>query len=117
MKKISMFIVTLLLVFILVSCTDTDPVIDDVNRDKETEVEEQEELLELTIEELSMYDGKDGNKAYIAVDGNIYDVTSEWGSSTHNGVTAGTDASTQISAAPHGKSILEGLEKVGILLE
>lgn len=31
--------------------------------------------LELTLEELAAYDGKDGNPAYIAVDGVIYDVT------------------------------------------
>ena len=44
--------------------------------------EKQTEMLEITIEELAMYDGTDGNPAYIAVDGVVYDVTdvSAWSS-------------------------------------
>ena len=75
------------------------------------------EIIQLTLAELSAYNGKDGNMAYIAVDGNIYDVTNEWNNGEHNGVMAGTDATTAIIGAPHGVSILENLEIVGELVE
>jgi predicted heme/steroid binding protein len=71
--------------------------------------------LELTIEELAAYDGKNGNPAYVAVDGVIYDVTdvSQWTGGKHNGYTAGQDLTEAIKKAPHGTSKLEGLPVVG----
>lgn len=70
-----------------------------------------------TIEELAKYDGKNGNKAYVAIDGKVYDVTnkSEWNGGMHNGYSAGADMSAVISTAPHGKSILSSLTVVGTL--
>lgn len=83
-----------------------------------TEVES--ELLELTVEELAQFDGKNGNKAYVAVDGNIYDVTGnrKWLDGEHErGMTAGKDLSEFISSAPHGKEILKQFKIVGKLVE
>lgn len=70
-----------------------------------------------TLDELKNYDGKEGRKAYIAVDGVVYDVTNvaAWQGGTHHGNNAGNDVSDRIVKAPHGKSILEKLEVVGKL--
>lgn len=70
-----------------------------------------------TLEELKNYDGKEGRKAYIAVDGVVYDVTNvaAWQGGTHHGNNAGNAVSDRIVKAPHGKSTLEKLEVVGKL--
>lgn len=70
-----------------------------------------------TLDELKNYDGKEGRKAYIAVDGVVYDVTNvaAWQGGTHHGNKAGNDVSDRIVKAPHGKSTLEKLEIVGKL--
>lgn len=54
---------------------------------------------EFTLEELEGFDGKNGNSAYVAVDGTIYDVTesSFWRSGNHFGVQAGKDLTEQFS--------------------
>lgn len=78
------------------------------------------QLPEMTLEELSKFNGKDGAKAYIAVDGVIYDVTEvpPWKGGTHQGkVQAGTDGSEMIGLSPHGKKVLEKLPVVGKLKE
>ena len=66
-----------------------------------------------TLDELKNYDGKEGRKAYIAVDG-VTNVAA-WQGGTHHGNNAGNDVSDRIVKAPHGKSILEKLEVVGKL--
>ena len=79
-----------------------------------------EEELTLTLDELAQYDGKDGNPAYIAVDGVIYDVTDValWKNGAHNGYTAGQDLTDEIkNISPHGVSKLKGLPVVGKLAE
>lgn len=70
-----------------------------------------------TLDELKNYDGKEGRKAYIAVDGVVYDVTNvaTWQGGIHHGNNAGNDVSDRIVKAPHGKSTLEKLEVVGKL--
>lgn len=77
------------------------------------------ELFEMTPSELEVYDGKNGRKAYIAVDGFIYDVTNSdyWNNGVHNGYQAGQDLSDEMNASPHGTSFLERIPKVGILLD
>lgn len=74
--------------------------------------------LELTLDELSKYNGKDGQPAYVAVDGIIYDVSSspKWKNGTHNGFQAGNDLTDKIKkVSPHGVKVLERLKKVGTL--
>lgn len=85
----------------------------------ETEGVSEEDLFEMTITELAEFDGEDGAKAYIAVDGFIYDVTNSdaWNNGMHNGYQAGQDLSEGINASPHGKSFLERVPKVGILVD
>ena len=75
--------------------------------------------LELTLAELAQYNGKDGNPAYVAVDGVIYDVTNlpKWKNGEHNGYTAGQDLTDIIkNKSPHGVSKLEGVPVVGTLV-
>jgi predicted heme/steroid binding protein len=72
----------------------------------------------MTLEELKQFDGKNGNPAYIAVDGVIYDVTnvSQWKDGTHNGYNAGNDLTNEITnLSPHGKRVLNNLKVVGNL--
>ncbi|WP_312651338.1 cytochrome b5 domain-containing protein [Proteiniclasticum sp.] len=79
-----------------------------------------EEGLELTLEELAEFDGQNGNKAYIAVDGKVYDVTDlpPWEGGEHNDYPAGQDYTEKIKdVAPHGLTPLESLEPVGTIVD
>lgn len=76
--------------------------------------------LELTLDELSFYDGKDGRRAYVVVDGLIYDMTdsSRWRNGDHfSGYSAGNDLSIAINRSPHGKGNLQRVPRVGRLVE
>ncbi|ULQ59161.1 hypothetical protein K7I13_11740 [Brucepastera parasyntrophica] len=76
--------------------------------------------LELTVEQLSQYNGQDGRPAYVAVDGIIYDVTAvpKWAGGKHMGNTAGQDLTEVIKTkSPHGTSVLSKLPVVGKLIQ
>lgn len=72
-----------------------------------------------TVEELAKYNGKDGNAAYVAVDGKVYDLSAvpQWSNGSHAGgsLQAGADQSDAIGRSPHGKKVLENLPVVGVL--
>jgi predicted heme/steroid binding protein len=70
-----------------------------------------------TLSELGQYDGNNGQPAYVAVDGVVYDVTNAkgWNSGSHQGYSAGKDLTQEILKAPHGTQILSSLPIVGIL--
>ena len=75
--------------------------------------------LELTLDQLKQYDGKNGNPAYVAVDGILYDVTNDnnWKNGSHKGYSAGYDLTEQIEGkSPHGTSVLDGVPIVGKLV-
>ncbi|MBN7773964.1 cytochrome b5 domain-containing protein [Clostridium aminobutyricum] len=79
-----------------------------------------DELRSFTIEELSTYDGKNGNPAYVAVNGVVYDVTNAavWAAATHFGLRAGNDLTKEFNSCHPGISnILSTLPPVGILIE
>ena len=80
-----------------------------------------EEMRTFTLEELSQYNGKDGQPAYVAVDGVVYDVTNveAWKDGEHKlGLTAGNELTEEITnQSPHGIKVLEGLPIVGELVE
>lgn len=72
---------------------------------------------EFTLEELSKYDGSSGNKAYVAVDGVVYDVTynAAWAAGTHFGLKAGRDFSKEIASCHDKEKIIKGLIPIGVL--
>lgn len=74
--------------------------------------------LELTLEELAKFNGKDGARAYVAVDGIIYDMTDSaaWKNGGHNGFEAGKDLTDAIkNQSPHGVGNLARVPVVGKL--
>lgn len=72
-----------------------------------------------TLEELAVFNGKNGQPAYIAVDGVVYDVTNGkgWKEGEHNGFAAGADITEAIMAAPHGVGTLKDLPIIGKLAD
>ncbi|GAA0079730.1 hypothetical protein B2H94_07340 [Clostridium sporogenes] len=73
---------------------------------------------EFTLEELKKYDGSNGKPAYVAVNGIVYDVSSEatWGGGTHFGLYSGKDLSSEFLGCHKGMiEILNKIPKVGIL--
>ena len=76
--------------------------------------------MELEKTELQKHNGKDGNKAYVAANEKVYDVTESklWKNGTHmNRHQAGTDLTDALSAAPHGLEVLQKFNEVGTLTE
>ncbi len=71
-----------------------------------------------TIEELAQYNGKNGNPAYVAVNGIVYDVTNNaaWAAATHFGLNAGNDLTTSFASCHAGADILSKLSAVGNLV-
>ncbi len=114
MKKKSILTIIIVLIALIAS-------ISLVACSSDTPAEEQQDAeLVLTLEELSEFDGQDGNRAYVAVDGVIYDVTDSehWENGAHKGFTAGKDLTKEIKEdSPHGISKLENVIEVGTLAE
>lgn len=126
MKKFIVLLTISALVFVLAACGgNTTPegpaeapgnVAEENNTEGNNSANEEGQVF--TLEELSQYNGKDGNPAYVAVDGVVYDVSDvePWAGGEHfNGVVAGVDNTDEISKSPHGKSVLENLPVVGTL--
>ena len=103
-KRGPLFIFLILTCLILAACASApEPVAE-------------EDLIELTLEELSEFDGLEGRPAYIAIDGDIYDVTDNpnWRSGHHNGYYAGNDLTEEIkNISPHGVSKLKAVPMIG----
>jgi len=110
MKKfMSLLMIVLLQVTILSACGTTKT---------PTETSVVTAPISLTIQELAKYDGTNGNKAYIAIEGKIYDVTDipQWKGGKHNGYTAGKDLTNEIKTkAPHGMTPIEKLTPIGTI--
>lgn len=71
-----------------------------------------------TEEELSRYNGRNGNPAYIAYKGRVYNVSDSflWKDGTHQVLhSAGMDLTDAIEQAPHGGYTLEKFPVIGIL--
>ncbi len=69
-------------------------------------------------EELSKYNGQDGNPAYVGYKGKVYDVSdsSFWIGGDHLGThQAGKDLTDDMDMAPHGPENLDRVELVGVL--
>ncbi len=73
---------------------------------------------EFSLEDLKKYNGIDGNKAYVAYNGLVYDVTDSflWKGGKHQACHfAGTDLTGQLETAPHGLDFLNKFPIIGKL--
>jgi predicted heme/steroid binding protein len=74
----------------------------------------------MTKEELARFDGREGRKAYVAVNGKVFDVTASpyWQKGNHqNAHQAGADLSADLLKAPHVRSVIESFPVVAALEE
>jgi predicted heme/steroid binding protein len=74
----------------------------------------------MTFKELAGYDGQNGRRAYIAVNGTIYDVTDSphWTNGLHPpDHQAGQDLTEELAKAPHVRAVVERFPVVGTLEE
>jgi predicted heme/steroid binding protein len=74
----------------------------------------------MTSKELAEFDGRDGRKAYVAVNGKIYDVSASplWEKGDHQGAhQAGTDLTEELKTAPHVRSVIERFPVVAQLTD
>ena len=49
-----------------------------------------------TKTQLAKFDGRNGNAAYVAYEGIVYDVSSKWEDGEHHGIKAGMDITSQL---------------------
>ena len=74
----------------------------------------------MTLKKLQQYNGKNGNKAYVAYKGNVYDVSHSpsWNNGMHQGMhEAGLDLTQAMENAPHAEEVFAGFDVVGTLDE
>ena len=74
----------------------------------------------MTKEELAKFDGRDGRKAYVAVNEKVYDVSESplWQGGDHQGMhQAGADLTEELKSAPHVRAVVERFPVVGRLEE
>jgi predicted heme/steroid binding protein/uncharacterized membrane protein len=75
-------------------------------------------MKEFNVDELSEYNGNNGNPVYIAHDGKVYDVSESklWRKGLHmQRHHAGHDLTNDLQAAPHEKDVLQRYPQVGVL--
>lgn len=82
-----------------------------LEKDNEDLIEVEEiDTEEITVKEIEKYNGKNGNPAYVAYQGKVYDLSqsSLWSSGEHMGMhQAGKDITEEMQLAPHGEEVLE----------
>lgn len=68
-----------------------------------------------TAQSLSQFNGKNGQPAYFAYKGKVYDATGQpnWKEGEHYGNLAGSDLTGMMAGAPHGEEVLVRLPVVG----
>lgn len=74
----------------------------------------------MTLAELASYNGQNGRRAYIAVNGTIYDVTDSprWENGLHPpDHQAGRDMTEELAKAPHVRAVVERFPVIGRLEE
>lgn len=111
--------IVLLIIFSVVAFVAINIKPNNIEENKSTTINEKAIEKTFTIDELKKNNGLNGTKAYIAVNGKVYDVTDvkAWAGGKHKGNQAGQDVTSIISKAPHGTSVLKKLTQIGILVE
>ena len=74
---------------------------------------------QLTRQQLSKFDGREGRPAYVAYKGKVYDVTGSflWMGGRHQALhRAGEDLTDVLDTAPHGEDLLERVPFIGMLI-
>lgn len=69
-------------------------------------------------DELAKFNGKNGQPAYVAINGTVYDVSGKdaWKNGEHHGNLAGLDLTDVLfNKSPHKDKVLQGLPVVGKL--
>lgn len=103
MKRIYALFLLLISMFALIGCTIS------VTPTNQT----------FTLTELAQYDGLNGAKAYVAINGIVYDVTNEdeWSNGSHQGMhLAGTDATAIFAQSPHSQALIDSLKQIGTIV-
>jgi len=75
---------------------------------------------DLTAEQLTSYDGKEGRPAYFGFEGRLYDATASrlWKQGVHMGRhNAGMDLTEALNLAPHGPEKVLAMPEMGMLLD
>lgn len=117
-KKILVIALTLLIAMVFSGCGSSTKTDSAKTSGTSVQTNTTSELKSFTLEELKKYDGQNGNAAYVAVDGKVYDVTNnkKWKGGKHEGLTAGNDLTQELKKSPHGASVLKKLPVVGNLV-
>lgn len=77
-----------------------------------------EPMRKFTTEELAQYNGKNGAKPFVAINGTVYDLSNsfEWVGGNHMGThNAGEDLTESLAQAPHGPEKPQRYPVVGTL--
>lgn len=72
----------------------------------------------MTREELAVNNGREGGKAFVAVNGTVYDFTDSklWKNGEHEAAhQAGQDLTEELKSAPHVRAVIERFPVVGTL--
>lgn len=75
-------------------------------------------MKQFDLEELAIYNGKNGSPAYVSYEGKVYDVSNSslWENGEHLGLhEAGEDLNQAMDEAPHAADLLENFPIVGLL--
>ena len=76
------------------------------------------EIRKFSIQELAVFNGKEGKAAYVGFKGKVYDVTEsdQWLDGDHMGHVAGQDLTDSMDIAPHEPDVMEKMKIVGVLV-
>ena len=113
-KSIIAILASISVVALLNGCADRDETLSESETVPPTDNTEQISKT-FTLDELSQYTGMDGNKAYIAINGMVYDVTNMMEFQVDGAFygKAGMDLSTELRDSPEYESMFNEIPIIG----